>query len=604
MPSDRINSSQHRPTGIGRQRRSESMPLRRSAWLLVLLLCLTSAGSVFAAPPDVRLLIDVSGSMRQNDPHNLRIPALRLVTELLPEGSNAGVWLFAETVDALAPLGKVNAKWKAHTRSQLDRIHSRGLFTDIEQAITTAIEGWGEPAGETNRSLILLTDGLVDVAKEPDKSAASRERIINKQIGYLKALNIKVYVIALSDDVDAELMQLLAGQTGGWLESATDAGQLQRIFLRMLEQTATPTTVPLKGNQFEVDDQVSEFTLLAFHGEKGVTTLTAPDGKIISAKQPDGGIWRSEEGYDLVTLAKPKPGTWQLQGVSDPDNRVVVVTDLGMELGSLPNAVSQGEVIKIDAWLTDHLQPVTRHDLLQLVTASATFTSVTDISPKEGEMPAPAAPSPAAITLAMDQASSHYLADLDTKTLAPGVYQLQATLDGGTFKRQLVKRVKIVGSPLTIRYAPRLPSETAPAAALLATLDAEPGMIDLKHLSGYLLVQGQEHDVVIPVAAVAKLPMVLSIPIKHPGDYQVSARLLARSLAGEPLDIEPDPQQVTFDFAAPAASDAAAHDSGNLSWSTLALYLLIGNAILGMMLGFTWWLLNRSQSSASVITTR
>ena len=37
--------------------------------------------------PDVRLLIDVSGSMRESDPNNLRQPALDLMLRLLPENS-------------------------------------------------------------------------------------------------------------------------------------------------------------------------------------------------------------------------------------------------------------------------------------------------------------------------------------------------------------------------------------------------------------------------------------------------------------------------------------------------------------------------------------
>ena len=49
--------------------------------------------SVGAAEPitDLRVLVDVSGSMKQNDPAYLRQPALRLLTNLLPKKSQAGV---------------------------------------------------------------------------------------------------------------------------------------------------------------------------------------------------------------------------------------------------------------------------------------------------------------------------------------------------------------------------------------------------------------------------------------------------------------------------------------------------------------------------------
>ena len=65
------------------------------------------AGAVSAANVDVRILIDVSGSMRKNDPMNLRIPAVRLVAELMPQGANAGIWMFSETVEQLIAPRKV-----------------------------------------------------------------------------------------------------------------------------------------------------------------------------------------------------------------------------------------------------------------------------------------------------------------------------------------------------------------------------------------------------------------------------------------------------------------------------------------------------------------
>ena len=43
------------------------------------------------APADVRVLIDVSGSMRENDPNNLRQSALQLLVNLLPANATGGV---------------------------------------------------------------------------------------------------------------------------------------------------------------------------------------------------------------------------------------------------------------------------------------------------------------------------------------------------------------------------------------------------------------------------------------------------------------------------------------------------------------------------------
>ena len=52
--------------------------------LIFLLLAFAGIGASQASTPekkDVRVLIDISGSMRQNDPENLRRPALRMLAE-------------------------------------------------------------------------------------------------------------------------------------------------------------------------------------------------------------------------------------------------------------------------------------------------------------------------------------------------------------------------------------------------------------------------------------------------------------------------------------------------------------------------------------------
>jgi hypothetical protein len=616
-------------------------------YFLLLALVLLSATQLWAAPPpDVRLLIDVSGSMRQNDPQNLRVPALRLVNELLPNNAEAGVWLFAEKAELLIPPAPVNESWKNRTRSRLERIHSRGLLTDIEQAITAGISGWTEPTDATDRHLVLLTDGLVDVGKDPAHSAASRTRIMSEQLERLQALHVKVHAVALSDAVDTDLLRVLTRDTGGWLEAADNADALQRIFLHMLEQTAAPTTVPLAGNQFKIDAQVSEFTLLAFRSGETETALLTPDGKTISGAKPSPGtLWREEEGYDLVTLTKPMPGLWRLQGVTDPDNRVVVVTDLALEVEPLPSVLSQGATLNITAWLTDHQQPVTRRDLLQLVNAKVTLTPLDAAAPAEPVVPPPhnapvpaapahdapphdapahsdkhsdkhsaldilgtahaaevppppaAAPSaaPIAVRLELDPTTGRYHTELETNPLATGTYQLQITLDSGTFQRQLVKRLRLIGAPLTVHYSAQLPTEATPAAAIIAHLSIEPDLINVQSISGYVQALGAAgQTVVVDVPKLTQPTLALPIPVPQPGVYTLRARFLARTLSGDSVDLNLEPEQFALDFAAPAAPTAAVP----LSWVEVSLYLLLGNATLGILLGVTWWLLRRSKQRA------
>ncbi len=577
-----------------------------AALCCVLLAVLTNP---LQAETELRLLIDVSGSMRENDPRNLRVPALRLVNELLPVGSEVGVWLFAERTEVLAPPGTVDDAWKRKIRARLGRIHSRGLLTDIEQAIQTATADWDAPAtDQVQRHLVLLTDGLVDVSKDPDESAASRERIASQQLARLQSLRVKVNVIALSDEVDSALMHLLSTQTGGWLETPRDAETLQRIFLHMLEQTAAPTTVPLTDNRFEIDEQVSEFTLLAFRAEGGETRLIGPDDQRISVEQlPKDAAWRAEGGYDLVTLTRPKPGVWRLEGVEDPDNRVVVVTDLDIASAPLTNVLRAGETPTLEVWLTDHQQPVIREDLLDLLTATATLsgaaetpqkTSATSTGAEDTAQPLIEQPQTFAMTL--DAQSGRFTTTLDTQALEPGIYTLRRLINGGTFQRQRITRIKIAGPPISVVFDQQYPSEADPAAAIRLTLKSEPDLIDPASLRGYFLVEGPAGwNSAVEIPSSVRLPMGIRIPIERPGDYRLKGRLLARTQSDESIEILPEPRVLTFDFASSDMDepDAREETTPDIAWLTLSGYVLGGNALLGALLGLTWWGLKRPKSA-------
>ena len=142
---------------------------QRSAVLpALLMLCFT--GAVLSVPKqvdvaDTRILIDVSGSMKKNDPKNLRRPALRLLLDCCRQIRVPGCGYLA-----------VGSTWRYHWarwtnpgRNEpwrgADKIHSRGLFTNIEDVLRRSTEDWKGATTKYQRHLVLLTDGMVDVSK-------------------------------------------------------------------------------------------------------------------------------------------------------------------------------------------------------------------------------------------------------------------------------------------------------------------------------------------------------------------------------------------------------------------------------------------------------
>jgi uncharacterized protein (TIGR03503 family) len=342
------------------------------AWML--LLVWANATAAVASPlPDTRVLIDISGSMRQNDPKNLRRPALRLLVNLLPKDSRAGVWTFGQYVNMLVPLGNVDRAWREKARLGAAKIHSRGLFTHIEDVLRRASEDWTGEDGAHARHLILLTDGMVDVSKDAEESARSRQRVLDQQLPRLKQKGVKIHTVALSDRADHDLMARLSRDSGGWYEQVESAAGLQKVFLRIFEKVGNPDTLPLKDNRFRVDSSVSELTLIVFRSEEAPPTrIEMPTGQAFGQSDAPAFVrWHRDEGYDLLTVAQPAPGEWRIQAQIDPDNRVMVLTDLRMLVSELPNRLVAGQRLPMVVSFAEQGKVVTRRELIDVITLTA-----------------------------------------------------------------------------------------------------------------------------------------------------------------------------------------------------------------------------------------
>jgi len=351
--------------------------------LIFLLLAFAGIGASQASTPekkDVRVLIDISGSMRQNDPENLRRPALRMLAGLLQPGTQAGVWTFARWVNNLVPVAEVDAAWKKRTQALSKQIASPGQFTNIEEVLDKASADWeGEPTTHA-RHLVLLTDGMVDISKQAAENARSRSRILDTLLPRLQAAGVRVHTIALSERADHDLMQRLAAETGGWYQQVAKAEELQRVFLRMFEKVGSPDTVPLEDNRFVVDGSVNEVTVVLFSKpDSPPAVLLSPSGESYKDSDLPAGIaWSRDQGYDMITIASPQKGEWVLQADVDPDNRVMIVTDLKLQTSEVPTHIAAGEQTRVEASLSNRGKLVARQAFLRLVDVRAEASGAGD----------------------------------------------------------------------------------------------------------------------------------------------------------------------------------------------------------------------------------
>lgn len=334
--------------------------LMTGAWLLLALMALPAQASPQGSPEqgdvrlsDVRLAIDVSGSMKDNDPDNLRASGVRLLVDLLPDNVRAGLWTFGQQVANPLAMGTVNAQWRQRALSVLPQLTRYEQFTDLESALNLATQG-AQAEGKTH--LIVLTDGMVDIPAISDKPArdrASRERIIKTLAPALAERNVVIHTIALSRNADTDLMRAISQQTGGLASVAEDSRALLRSFLDVLNQVAPRQQLPLEDGRFRVDDQVQEFTALIFHDQDaGPVTLVSPRGDRLSIESPGvASRWRHDDRYELITVPEPAAGQWQIEGPVGAGSRILIDSSLQLRSATIPATLYAHIDQPLEVWL-------------------------------------------------------------------------------------------------------------------------------------------------------------------------------------------------------------------------------------------------------------
>jgi len=568
-----------------------------SALLLLVISIPCTAAPTSPDVADTRVLIDISGSMKRNDPQNLRRPALRLLVGLLPTDSRAGVWTFGQYVNMQVPLGKVDRAWKARAMKGAGKIHSRGLFTNIEEAIKRATADWEGASTRYRRHLVLLTDGVVDVSKDPSESAASRRRILQQWLPRLQQFGAKVHTIALSERADHELMQTLSRETGGWYEQVEDAARLQRVFLRIFEKVGQPDSVPLKDNRFRIDSSIDEATLLVFRDETApATRVTPPDGRSFGAADAPANVsWHRDAGYDLLTIRKPGIGEWRIQAAMDPDNRVMVVTDLKMPVDELPNRWVMGERMPLVARFTDGGRPIVDQGFLDVVNLQA--------EPKDANGPGELRPLRDDGQDGDVEAGDGRFTLLLGPGLAPGTAEVTITAEGKTFQRSRHLSFEQL-LPATLQVQPE-PSSAG--SELLVQLSPAVEVLDMASIevTGRLVSTAGEEQPLMLLPGTKGLGWEGRIdPARLPGEWRVAVHLVARTRAGNPLSLDLDP--VVFQGTGPAPlpkpteavaeeppEQAAVPDAEETDWMLLAGLFGAFNLLLLLVAGGVFWLLRR-----------
>jgi len=333
--------------------------LRRiSATLLITTLAISqpAISQPLSNQMDIRVLIDVSGSMKNTDPNNLRIPALQVLTQVLPEGSKAGVWQFADTPKVVVPLGEVNAQWQQEASVAAEKISSTGLYTDIGAALNAASFNAQDQTKGRQLHVILLTDGMVDVSRNAADNKRARIALLEPILQQYINVGARVHTVGLSYKADQATLSEIAQRTDGLFEVAVNADQLLDIFLRALDNTVVTQQVPVERAEqsFLVEQGIESMTIVV--EKNGDENIQFKDGKQrVFSRLPalNSRKWQSTSTHDVIKIKDPEPGTWVLISDTATLKRINVVGKLQILLQQSHQNIKVGQRSYIDVQLAN-----------------------------------------------------------------------------------------------------------------------------------------------------------------------------------------------------------------------------------------------------------
>jgi len=136
--------------------------------------------------------------------------------------------------------------------------------------------------------------------------------------------------------------------------------------------------IPYFDNRFRIDAELDEITLIFFRvkGSKPII-LVQPDGKKIrvSDYDPETVKWHDDRTFDMIKMIKPMPGPWQAVGDILPESKILIVSEIKIEIDPLPEMLLVGETVKVEGKLYNGDKYISTPEFKEVVHLDVNFFS-------------------------------------------------------------------------------------------------------------------------------------------------------------------------------------------------------------------------------------
>ena len=249
----------------------------------------------------------------------------------------------------------------------------------MESALRTGITAGGERTTGVCH-VILITDGIVDVQGGKDASSASRDRILKTVLPDANDRGCSIHTIALSNEADLPLLRQMAIQTDGLFTLLDQPGDLIPVMLDALELALRSQQLPIRNREIQIDSDIRQIRLTRLGND---TPVTLRSNEItIGADNRNGDInYYSGTGYQTLIWSNPVPGRYTLTEQFGPTDRILIDSDVRLELADLPPTISADQTLGLSASISKNGELVDAEDRTYFVA----FGSNTDPVRARGE---------------------------------------------------------------------------------------------------------------------------------------------------------------------------------------------------------------------------
>ncbi|MFL0197574.1 vWA domain-containing protein [Clostridium sp. WILCCON 0269] len=389
-------------------------------------------GTSATASMDVIFVLDSSGSMKESDPEEIRVEAIKMFLDMgQVKGNKAGLVAYSDNIVREHNLDSINSS------EDKDRIKSMasdiplGQKTDTGLGLLEAVKLMesGHQNGN-NPVIILLSDGKND----PERSSEESLNDLNSAISICSSKGYPVYTIGLNYDgtVDKTQLSNISNSTKGKSYITNSAADLPGILTDIYADNSKLKvqdggTIKATGDYQELKVNIPNSNVL----EANISMLS--DSPVeVKLLNPSGGevaipsentLFTSSSKYSMLKIINPVKGQWtvKVKGVSGSNIKVSYIFnyDFQVKANFTPENPGKGDKVKVSAYFSSNGDKIEDTELYNTVKAKLIVKNLKDNSIKE-----------------------IYLSNKDNlfkgeySYLGDGKYELKVRVDGDSFYRE------------------------------------------------------------------------------------------------------------------------------------------------------------------------